>query len=200
MRAEGVVNTITHTLAPTPSKNMAKNKYKLTHVHKIKIHYNRWLIWAIAYLLFIFVSLLGYIQVSDLNLETEQILAESTFKSWHPYRNQELGFSLRYPASWSIEPDSESGIDFVPEVLSQSGVNVAVYEPSDYNAIRRALKIESESPIVVDGVKGTEITSILADDEVHETMVVVENKGSLYVLRGPRPVVRQFVQTFNFLE
>jgi hypothetical protein len=179
---------------------MAKNKYKLAHVHKIKIHYNRWLIWAVAYLLFIFVSLLGYIQVTDLNLETEHFLAESAFTSWHPYRNQDLGFSLRYPADWSIEPDSENGIDFVPEDLSRAGVNISVYDPSDYNAIRRSLEIDSEDPILVDGVKGTEISSLLAEGKTRETFVIVENNDNLYVLRGPRVAVRQFVQTFNFIE
>lgn len=179
---------------------MAKNKYKISQVHKIKIHYNRWLIWAVAYLLFIFVALLGYIQVSDLKLETEQLLAESNFKSWHPYRNQDLGFSLRYPADWSIEPDSESSIDFVPGDLARQGVNVSVYDPSDYNAVRRALEIKSENPIVVDGMKGVELETILADGKAQETVVAVEHADNLYVLRGPKPALRQFVQTFNFIK
>src|SRR3989344_3876945 len=93
---------------------MAKNKYQLSQLHKVKVHYNRWLIWAIAYLCFIFVALLGYIQVSSVSLEAEELTAESSFQPWRSYKNEALGFSLRYPTDWSIEAASETSVDFVP--------------------------------------------------------------------------------------
>ncbi len=178
---------------------MAKNKYQLSQIHKVKIHHNRWLIWAIAYLCFIFIALLGYIQISSVNVETEELTAENSFQPWHPYKNEELKFSLRYPDKWSIEPASQTSVDFVPEMLSRPGVNVSVYASGDEKSIRAVLDVQSENKIEVDGIPATRLTTKLAGNET-ETVVLVKKDGRLYVLRGTLGSVSAFLQTFKFIQ
>lgn len=178
---------------------MAKNKYQLSQIHKIKIHHNRWLIWAIAYLFFIFVALLGFIQVSTINVQTEELAAENSFEPWHLYKNNELKFSLRYPQDWSIEPASQTSVDFVPTELARPGVNVSVYGAEDERKLRSVLNIKSEKEMAVAGIKAAEIINEI-DGDGTETLVLVENEGRLYSLRGTAGSVRAFVQTFNFLK
>jgi hypothetical protein len=176
---------------------MAKNKYKLSQIHKIKVHHNRWLAWAIAYLLFVAVALVGYIKVSDVNFETDQIQAESAFYPWRGYTNHALGFSLRYPSDWSIEAESDASLSFVPTDLSKSGVNVAVFNTTEEKSLRKGLSIDSEKKITVDGVVGAEITNEPAQGSA-ETVVLVTNEKKLYVIRGERSAVMSFLQTFKF--
>ncbi len=178
---------------------MAKNKYKLSQLHKVKVHHNRWLAWAIAYLLFVAVALVGYIKVSDVNFDTEQIEAESKFNPWHTYSNQALGFSLRYPGDWSIEAESDSSLNFVPDDLSKQGVNVSVYSTSAEKSVRKALTIASEKEVKVDGTTGVEITNQL-ENNTSESVVLATHNKKLYVIRGSRSAVLQFLQTFNFVE
>jgi hypothetical protein len=177
---------------------MAKNKYKLSQLHKIKVHHNRWLAWAIAYLLFVAVALVGYIKVSDVNFDTEQIQAESAFTPWHTYTSQALGFSLRYPGDWSIEAESDSSLNFVPADLAKNGVNVSVYSTSAEKSLRKELNINSEKKVMVDGIAGVEITNQL-ENNASESIVLATNNKKLYAIRGSRSAVMQFLQTFNFV-
>lgn len=179
---------------------MAKNKYQLSQLHKVKIHHNRWFIWTIAYLCFIFIALLGYIQVSSVNVETEELSAENSFQPWRVYKNETLGFSLRYPTDWSIEAASETSLDFVPKTLSRPGVNISVYDSADEKKLRQVLEIQSEKEIEIDGNVGDEIISETEGKNTAEVVVLIENNGLLYAVRGTPGSVRAFVQTFNFLK
>lgn len=178
---------------------MAKNKYQLSQIHKIKVHHNRWLIWAIAYLFFIFIALLGYVQVSTINFDTEELSADSSFQPWHSYKNNELMFALRYPADWSIEPASQTSVDFVPTELSRPGVNVSVYGAGDERKLRDVLDIKFEKEVEVSGVIAAEIINQIEGDGT-ETVILVENDGRLYSIRGTAGSVKAFVQTFSFLK
>lgn len=179
---------------------MAKNKYQLSQIHKIKVHHNRWLIWTIAYLFFIFIAVLGFIQVSTINFDTEELMAESSFEPWHHYKNNELMFSLRYPSGWSIEPASQTSVDFMPVELARPGVNVSVYGAGDERKVRAVLDIQSEKELEVGGVMGTEIVNQLDSSGTTETIVLIENEGRLYSIRGTAGSVRAFLQTFTFIK
>src|SRR3989344_1733447 len=112
-------------------------KRKLYHLHKIKIHHNRWLIWALAYALIVALALISYIKISDLNISSE---ADSVFSSFHSYSDSRLGFGVRYPADWAIEAEASS-VTFLPPELSDSGVTVTVADPSSSVGIRKKLKL-----------------------------------------------------------
>ena len=177
---------------------MAKNKYKLNKLHKIKIHHNRWLIWALAYAFFVSIALVGYIKVSDINLDT-QLIAENNFMPGHSYTDKVMGFNLKYPSNWSIEANSPTSLSFTPENSNDSGVAVSTIPLSAEKALRKSLHINGESPITVDGVAADEIYNDLGNDGHFEVVLLVRNNKKLYVIRGTKELVDQLLQTFNFL-
>ncbi|OGE87756.1 MAG: hypothetical protein A3J07_03525 [Candidatus Doudnabacteria bacterium RIFCSPLOWO2_02_FULL_49_13] len=172
---------------------MAKQKHPIYRLHKIKVHHNRWLIWAIAYVLFVAIALIGYIKVSD-EAQSSQV-AEQTFVSWHTYENPKLGFSLRYPASWAVEADEVSAI-FAPE--SGQGIEVSVYKPNAERTIRKPLNVISESPVMVDGVKATGIVNDLGGGRV-EGVVLAKTDRHIYVIRGSKSDINKILLTFNLI-
>src|SRR4051812_23659376 len=111
-------------------------KTKFRKLHKIKLHHNRWLIWAIAYILFVAVAVIGYLKVSNINIDAENS-AENVFTAAHSYTSNNLQFALRYPSTWSIEADSATSISFLPNDTEDSGVTVLVADPSSEKSIRK---------------------------------------------------------------
>src|SRR3989344_5997847 len=177
---------------------MAKRKYKLHHLHKIKVHHNRWLIWALAYALIIAIALVGYIKVSDSNLQTE-LTAEADFKSWRMYNDQRLGFALRYPSDWSIEVGVDSTINFSPGSSEDVGVEVYRTTTASENAIRRSLDIVTEEEITVNNEPAVRILSDLGGKHLEEVVLIKHNK-KLYVVRGTKNLVDRLMQTFYFTQ
>ena len=171
-------------------------KIKPYHLHKIKIHPNRWLIWAIAYALIIAIGMIGYIRVTDVTFES-QIGAENEFQPWRSYADQRLGFVQRYPADWSIEASNKSTIGFIPAKTSSEGVSISVETPVAEKDIRRALDIIDEKIVMVDGKKGKELTSDLGHG-AFETVILVTNNNKLFVIRGDERYVHEFLLTFRF--
>lgn len=170
-------------------------KRKLHHLHKIKVHHNRWLIWAISYVVIVAIAMVGYLKISDLNLESE---SQSVYQAWHSYKDSKLGFGLRYPANWSMEADSATSINFLPSELIDSGVSVSVVAPNLENSIRRSLKIVKESPVTLDSITATKISNDLGDGHF-ETVILGTYKNQLYVIRGSENQVRKIIETFYFL-
>ena len=176
---------------------MSKSKIKLYNLHKLKIHHNRWLIWAIVYVILVCIALVGFIKVSDINFDT-QLTAENNFMPWHMYNDKAMGFSLKYPNNWSIEANSATSISFIPVNSEDLGVTVATSPLSAEKALRKSLKISSETSIRVDGVSANEISNDLQQGH-NETVVLVNHNKMLYVIRGTKNLVDELLQTFNFL-
>jgi hypothetical protein len=177
---------------------MARKKHPIFRLHKIKIHRNRWLIWAVVYVVVVALATVGYIQVSNINFETQN-LADSQFVPWHSYTNQDLNFSLRYPADWSIEASDKTTVNFVPSDSSDEGVSVSILKPAAETAIRKGLKNWSQDRITIDGNTAVKIRNS-SDDGYSETIVMALRKSQLYVLRGTSSLVEKLLLTFNFLK
>lgn len=177
---------------------MAKNKHPIFRMHKIQLHPNRWLIWAGAYSVFVAIALLGYIAVSSMNFDSEFLASENQYVPWRSYTNHELDFSLRYPGDWSIEAVSHSSVDFVPLDLTRPSVNLTVFDADDEKAIRKGMNILDEEEVMVAGKTGVRITNEVAEGAT-ETVIMVENNESIYVLRGSRAAVEKFIVSFNVL-
>jgi hypothetical protein len=173
---------------------MAKTKAK--KFHKIKIHPNRYLIWAIAYLLFVSIAMLGYLKIVNLGLENEG--SESVFEPMHSYSDARLGFALRYPADWSIEASSSS-ISFLPSKTSDEGVTVSITAPSAEVAIRNELEISKETNIMVKENSASKIVNNLGSGHT-ETVVIIPHNQKLYVVRGSTSLVERIMETFYFLK
>ncbi len=169
-------------------------KRKLHHLHKIKVHHNRWLIWAIAYVLFVTLAIVGYLKVSDLNLDVE---SQNTYQPTHSYKDNRLAFSLRYPADWSIESSSNTSITFLPNDSTDEGVVVSVLPASTETAIRKTLTIIDEDRIMVDNVTGSKIINDLGNGH-KESVVFAKHNGNLYVIRGSQNYVNKLLLNFLF--
>ena len=173
-------------------------KNPLTRLHKIKIHKNRWLIWAIAYLVMVAIAMVGYLKVSDLNFQTA-FPPYDNLVSWRPYTDMRLGFSVRYPKDWGIEADSQSTISFLPANTNQEGVAISVYSLSAEANVRKSLNIVSEKIITVDKATGSIITNNLGKN-LTESVALVKNNGKLFVISGPDNSVQKFLLTFRFIQ
>ena len=172
-------------------------KTKLRKFHKIKIHHNRWLIWAIAYVVLVSAALVYYVKISDLNIDADNT-AQGWFQASRSYSDKRLGFSVKYPTSWSIEADSNTAINFVPDNPKDEGVTVTVVITSFEKSIRASLDIAKESTIYVDGVEAKKITNDLGKN-VFETVVLATEKQNLYVIRGSNSFVDKFLANFRFI-
>ena len=172
---------------------MAKIK-KLRKFHKIVIHNNRWLVWAIAYLLFVAIAMVGYLKVASLDLE----ISDNSYKPWHSYKDERLGFSLRYPAEWAIEASSSS-IVFLPSQTADEGVTVSVTPLSAESIIRRSLRIVKEEKITLVSHPGLRLSNDLGSGH-YETVVIAPFNKNLYVIRGSEGNVEKLLQTFYFLK
>lgn len=173
---------------------MAK-KHPIYRLHKIQIHPNRWLIWALAYSLIVAIALMGYIAVTEVDFETQ--VSDTDFQPRHFYRDSRLGFSLHYPADWSVEAVDSSTISFVPTKNMDQGVTVEVTEPSLEKTIRKSLKISGERAIRLDSNPAVKIINDLGRGHF-ETVVLATHNNKLYVLRGTDTLVQQLSLTFHF--
>jgi len=178
---------------------MAKNKHPIFRMHKIEIHPNRWLVWAVAYMVFVAIALVGYISISNINFDTDVLVAENKYQPWRNYSNRELGFSLRYPGEWSIEAQSHTSVDFVPSDPFRPEVNLTVYSESEERDIRRALNIVSEKESELGGEPAVEIVNRITAGTAVETVLITSHNKKLYVFRGQSSSVRYFAQAFSFL-
>lgn len=173
---------------------MAKKKHPIFRLHKIKIHHNRWLIWAIIYVVFVAVAMVGYIAVSDEAVTEYQ--AEQVFNSWRTYDNSNLGFSLHYPTAWAIESTDAASVTIAPQ--NASGIEVISYKSTAEKVIRKSLTIVAEQPVIVDGIDGIQLINDLGDNNF-EAVVLVKNQGHIYVIRGAEPDVSKVLLTFKFI-
>lgn len=174
---------------------MPQKKHPIFRLHKIKIHPNRWLIWAIAYAIIVTIAVVGYIKVSEVNFESQ--VAENQYSPWHNYKDNKLGFGIRYPAEWAMETTDNSVISFTPTKSPDEGVSVAVLKPSAENAIRGNLKISEESRITLDGNRAVRIVNDLGNN-YFETIVMAIRGQRLYVLRGTDALMQELLLTFYF--
>ena len=174
---------------------MPKKNHKLNSFFKIKIHNNRWLIWAIAYVVFVAIAVLGYINISISNIDSD-IVADNQFQPWRIYKNSDLGFSQRYPSDWWLEKLDKSSVGFVPRGSDQA-LTIQVIKPSAETAIRKTLKIRDESRTTLDDNPAAKITNNLGNNHF-ETVILSIHNHRLYVMRGSQSFVQKFQLTFNF--
>jgi hypothetical protein len=174
---------------------MAK-KHIIYRLHKVKVHRNRWLIWALVYALIVTIVLVWYITLTNVNYEEEP--AVSQFQVWHTYSNKPLGFSLRYPSTWAVESERSSVFHFVPNDSRDEGVSITVGKPSDENAFRKILHIQNETPTTLDNVPAREIINYIGANNT-ETIIIATHQNKLYILRGSDDLLRKLLLTFNFI-
>jgi hypothetical protein len=172
-----------------------KKKKQIKKILRKKVHHNRWLIWAIVFSIVSLTGLASYIQISDLNIESDTTPYKN-FESWHGYRDARLGFALRYPRDWSIEVENSTTVNFVPPDMIRDGVTVSVLVPKNEKAIRSALDIFKEEPVIIGNLKATRIFNAIAG-RGYESVVLLKTDKKLFVIRGVGSLVDQILLTFK---
>ncbi len=175
---------------------MKRIKKHIRQLHKIKIHHNRWFIWAIVVSFVVMVSLLSYIKVSSL-LFDEYLSYPAILDDYGiNYRDNRLGFAMRHPNNWGIESTEENIVEFSDSKNLDEIISVAVYEAGDEAAVRGTLSVKSEKSIMVNGNSARELTVKTAAGGM-ETVVLLNKNGSLYVIRGASPFFGSVLSTFK---
>lgn len=166
---------------------MAKRKRKF---HKIVIHPNRYLVWAVAVMLIVAASLTSYIYISSLGFD--DLLNQPDVNYWHTYKTSE--FSMRYPADWLID----SGIDYVGFGDKQSDkFLVYTYNPPNDPAYEAYAKLPSARHINIDGVLGIRVTD---PNSTGSRIAFVKTSDTLYEFRGQTKYFDNIMDTVRFLK
>jgi len=171
-------------------------KSKKVPFHKIRIHDNRWFLWAIAYLLIVALAMVGYLTVSTLNFDTNNT-SITDLRLLHSYNDQRLGFGLRYPVDWSIEA-GEFSISFLPNAIADEGVTVAQLPLTGEKILRKTLKIVNEEYATLGTEPATRIINDLGLGR-QEVLIIAHHLSKLYVMRGSDGFVNKLSSTFHFL-
>jgi hypothetical protein len=176
---------------------MKKFKKHIKRLHKIKIHDNRWLAWAIALTVIACFALWSYIKVTDYAIDYQAMDSALITNNGLIYKDNVLGFSLYHPRDWGVESDVRTTIIFNDPQNNGAGMTVSLYEPKDESQLRKSLKIAGERDVILNGEKGKRL--IVSDGQkTVETMVLVQHEGRLYVIRGNTPWFDHVLSSFRF--
>lgn len=173
-------------------------KKHIKRLHKIQIHPNRWLVWAVAITFVSAVILVSYIKVTD--SQFEQMMADPSYLRMHGsyYKDNFLGFAALYPKNWGIEADGRNIINFIDPYNFGDGITVSVFESDDEQSIRRSLDIASENKVTIGGSDGVHIVANIESDSTEDVFMVVNN-DRLYVIRGNTHWIGYMVSSFIFI-
>ncbi|MGE5392272.1 MAG: hypothetical protein ACM3NH_00815, partial [Candidatus Saccharibacteria bacterium] len=92
---------------------MAKKSSKLKKIiklHKVVVHPNRWLIWALALSAIACLGLFAYIRLSTYRTDVDMMEYVPVIRKAITYTDYRLGFSLKHPVAWSAEADADNTI------------------------------------------------------------------------------------------
>lgn len=159
-----------------------------------KLHKNRWLMWAIAFSVISTFALVAYIKVTDKFLESE-LYASLDSDNWRTYRDNRLGFSLRYPSSWGIEAQGNT-VEWTDPKRFGEDLSVSVMALSAESGIRSSLDNEREDRISVDSVSAAKIYNNVGGSV--EKVVLVRRQGQLFVIRGTNPLFDRVLSLLKF--
>jgi hypothetical protein len=168
---------------------MAKRKTKF---HRTVLHPNRYLIWAIVSMFLVAGSLVSYIYIGNINVDTELAINQN-IEFWHTYRDQYITF--RYPAEWLIDPGTNF-VGFGPKDVDS--FLIYSYSSASDPAYQSYLKSSKTRPITIDGREGIRVVDGAVNS--YQRIAFVKNGTRLYELRGTTPLFDQIVGTIRFLK
>lgn len=159
------------------------------------IHPNRWFFWTIAFLVACGLFLLSAIHQTS--LELDELTAELAFPAssgWKVFHSAEMGFEIRYPATWQVESDRlDATLTFHNPKNFSENLSLAVTEPKYQKMIRDSLVIKSEREVLIDGYKGT-----LIDEKTTSVVLIIANQ-KLYYLAGETSLFEKILKSIRFV-
>jgi hypothetical protein len=171
-----------------------KSKRNWKHIHKIKVHHNRWLMWAISAAIIVAAALIAYIQVSNIYFESN-IFGQPVTGSWTNFTNRVYGYSLKYPKNWAIEAETASSMSFESVSDPNESVSVTIYPGANEKDLRAALFTTKETATEVAGLKAVKVSR---NKNQAESVVMFKAGAELYVIRGQSSSFDKIVESFRF--
>lgn len=173
------------------------------------IHPNRWFFWTIAAILIVGLVVIYYLQqtVEELNEHSTAISTGSAmfwsdpqYPGWHSFRPEGFGLSLKYPPLWQVEIDrlDANVVTLENPKNFDENISITMTKPTSEKLIRQSLKIDSESPITVDGEKGTWIRGADAKDKATANVILVQHNSKLYYIAGSALQFEKIVGSIHF--
>jgi hypothetical protein len=159
----------------------AKEKTSWKHIHKIKVHDNRWLAWTMAIAVLACAALVAYIQVTDIQFQTQMSFTTGPSATWSTFNHRAAGYNLKYPRTWALEAESDSTMVFVNPANSNEYFSVSTYSPSQEDEVRASIFTTNEEPVKVGGLSGTRISQ---NRNQPESAAMFSDGETLFVLRG----------------
>jgi hypothetical protein len=175
----------------------AKEKRNWKHIHKIRVHENRWLVWTLAIAVLVCASLVAYIQVSDINFLTQVTSEYSSVANWSSFTHKAEGYSVKYPRTWGVEAETGGSISFISSNNPNEYFTVTPYPLGDERTLRTALFSTDEESVTVNGVSGLRLNE---SRNQLETIVMLKDSSKVYVLRGKGNSFDRILSTFRLAE
>ncbi len=169
---------------------MAKRKTKF---HKIVIHPNRFLVWAVVIALLVTGMLVSYIYIGNLKVDSE-LAVNTDVHYWHTYRDANVTF--RYPAEWLIDPGT-GYVGFGPK--NQDSFLIFSYPAANDPAYTNYLKSANVRQITIDGKPAIRVIDN-SSGKNFQRIAFVKNGKRLYELRGTTDLFDQILRTIHFLK
>jgi hypothetical protein len=159
--------------------------------HRIIIHPNRYLIWALAIMLIVAAALVSYIYITNINFDRD-LSSGTDLKYWHTYKDVDM--TLRYPADWLID----AGTGYIGFGTSNSDVFLVYsYSPPNDPAYDSYSKLANVQKITVDGLAGIRVPD---QKNPNQRIVFVKTSKKLYEFRGSTGLFDQILNTVHFLK
>ncbi len=167
-------------------------------LHKVRVHENRWLMWAISLSIIMFIGLIGYINISSYKFDTD--MADPAYLSRHGsvYKDAQRGFLLNHPRSWGVEAEAPNIINFIDPYNFGKSITVGLYAPADEAALRKSFVVEKETKVTLSGVDTVQLQVVAGIEK--KKVILVEHLGTLYMISGNSEWFGGIVRTFVFLE
>ena len=188
----------------------------------IVIYPNRYLIWAVVFVIIVSASLVAYIKITDILFESENVPVSNikpvSNEDWKIYTNSKYGFSFKYPSEQGkvCQPDNPNSVQINPSCEGREGYpGIRVYvSPNDPNIIakfetsfkNKKVRNFAQQNIKVDGIDAVEFSGSLTDElgvDLLFKQVIFNYNGHLYDINDyyyiDKSYLDQILSTFKFI-
>lgn len=164
-------------------------------LHLATVHKNRWLMWAIAFVVIVCVGLVGYIKVSSESFGYEEVVPSAT-NNWRLYTNPIHKFSLNLPPQWAVGDNNNSLVTFASSADADEKISINVKDVKSEKSVRAAVNIIGEERISINGREALKITNQISKTKI-ETVVLLKHESNLYVIEGSGKQFLKVLSTFK---
>lgn len=178
-----------------PKKN-SKLK-RIAKIHKVTIHPNRWLVWALLISALGCSGLIFYIAMDKNQTDIEMMQYAPVIRQAIKYSDSRLGFSIKHPASWDAEAGEASTVSFLDPGNYGQWVSITVSDRNTIKSLRASLDPFMEKTILLDGEQA--LYSATGSRNSPEYIVSTVHLGRHYIIRGSGKMFDSVLATFKFL-